>query len=522
MKTTTRGKSNYGAVIIAWLGALLICGGIAYLLMQENGTTNRGKGIFIPDTKKGQQVLQPRKHTVRKPSATEKKQQAARPLPKQHADEMASKAEQMTNMQLRSELQRFQQMASKIRQHADAALDQVTKRRLPTGAPRDANNVSEARSIAKAGTPPLPANAGTVAMYEMLRQYEQEIQKRHVAINAAKRALSQGLSFPEVYNSLKAGISAMPSFDDLASSQFEGVESVADIHIRTTGDLNKYRSLLDQASRQAGLARARLEGLFGGGRSVNRGPGGSAGQPGGNGNGGGGGSGGGDGDGGGDGGMGIDFLNDGAKTPMAVYSGRKLDPEMVKAQALPGRRISKQATRAGWLYVNTWYMIGPWESYGRDDFAIVHPPEIAVDFDAVYTDGKVGEGIAETDAHPLKMEGPLVKLDGTLRWRFMQSESMHNTMPVTTGSATYYAYTELYFDEPATMLVAMGTDDSGRVWINGQDVWQDRGTSWYHIDEHIVTFHFRQGWNKVLVRLENGGGGPAGFSFLICPKNAVR
>ena len=49
----------------------------------------------------------------------------------------------------------------------------------------------------------------------------------------------------------------------------------------------------------------------------------------------------------------------------------------------------------------------------------------------------------------------------------MLSESMHNTVPVTTGHSTYYAYTELYFDEATTMLVAIGTDDSGRVWING-------------------------------------------------------
>ena len=63
---------------------------------------------------------------------------------------------------------------------------------------------------------------------------------------------------------------------------------------------------------------------------------------------------------------------------------------------------------------------------------------------------------------------------------------MHNTVPVTTGNSTYYAYTELYFDEATTMLVAIGTDDSGRVWINGKDVWRDYGTSWYNIDEHIA------------------------------------
>ena len=504
-KITTKGKSTFGPFIIALLSAFLICGIVAYFLVQERDG-NKRTDVFMPTENRKEREIQQQTH--KKKSESEKNTKRSRPLPKKHADEMSERAEQKTRLQLRSELQRFQKMANKIRQHTHASLDKIESRPLPGGAPKDANDVSKARNISQAGTPPLSAQASTAEIYEMLRKYEEEIQKQNVAFNAAKRALSEGLSFPEVYESLTTGSSLMPSYDNLAAEQFEGLYKATDINVRSTEDLNKYRRLLDQASRQAGLAKSRLEGLFSGGRSINK-PGGSENAQAG-------------GDGEGDGGMEVGFDNDGPKTPMAEYSGPKLDPDMVKAQALPGRRISKDAERKGWLYVNTWYMIGPWESYGRDDFAVVHPPEISVDFDAVYTDGKIGEGIAETDAHPLKMIGPRVKLDGVLRWRFMQSESMHNTVPVTAGSATYYAYTELYFDEAESMLVAMGTDDSGRVWINGEEVWQDRGTSWYRIDEHIVTFNFKQGWNKVLLRLENGGGGAAGFSFLLCPKDAIQ
>ena len=314
----------------------------------------------------------------------------------------------------------------------------------------------------------------------------------------------------------------MPDFEKLIRMQTGGMEwkrsagsnASAGLSVRSTADLNNYRGLLGQASRQVGLAGSRLENLFGVPRNIGK-PGGGLGngqgQPGGSGSPGGG---------WGDGGLGgVNYTNDEVKTPYSKYHGPRLNEMMVKAQALPGRRFSKDAERKGWLYVNTWYMIGPWENYGRDDFAIVHQPEIAVDFDAVYTDGQVGIGTEETDFHPVKMIGEKVQLDGTLRWKFMQSESMHNTVPVTTGHSTYYAYTELYFDEATTMLVAIGTDDSGRVWINGKDVWQDKGTSWYHIDEHIEPFTFRQGWNRILLRLENGGGGAADFSFLIIPQD---
>ena len=319
----------------------------------------------------------------------------------------------------------------------------------------------------------------------------------------------------------------MPSFDELIRMQSRdgewatssGSNASGGLEIKSTADLNNYRGLLGQATRQAGLAQSRLEGLFGAVRQAGN-PGNGMGQGNGSsGNGGSGGNGSGNGNGTGMGGSGEVSAPGGGKGTFSAYSGSKLSKEMVKAQALPGRRFSKDAERKGWLYINTWYMIGPWESFGREDFSIVHPPEVSIDFDAVYTDGQIGTGIAETDSDPLKVIGDEVQLDGTLRWKFMQSESMHNVPPVTTGHSTYYAYTELYFDEATTMLVAIGTDDSGRVWINGKDVWRDYGTSWYNIDEHIAPFQFRQGWNKVLVRLENGGGGPCGFSFLIIPQS---
>jgi hypothetical protein len=67
-------------------------------------------------------------------------------------------------------------------------------------------------------------------------------------------------------------------------------------------------------------------------------------------------------------------------------------------------------------------------------------------------------------------------------------------------------------DSPAAVVTVCGIQELGK---------HDQGTSWYHIDEHLETFQFQQGWNRILVRLENGGGAAAGFSFLICPKDAA-
>jgi hypothetical protein len=503
MKTTT--ENNRFEVILSWVIALLVCGGVVWFVWL-NPTQGQGTMKFPNKNRSAKAV-----------DRSIKEAQSQRPLPPEYAQQLVKQSEILVKKNLEAQLKKFQEMSEQMRQQRDGLLDKVETRKLPRSAPADANNTSMARNIPRAGEYPLGPDPSVEDLYDRLGEYETEIQRNHLAVSAAKQSLSKGLSFPEVYNSLQLGSSHMPAFDELIRNQTNGQEwahssdsnASAGLHISSTADLNNYRGLLGQASLQAGLAGSRLDGLFGIPRPGN-GKQGSNSQQGGN----------GEGDGYGEG-MGVNYGNTGNTNPINHYQGSKLNQRMVTAQAMPGRRFSKTADRKGWLYVNTWYMIGPWEDYGRDDFAFVHPPEISIDLDAVYADGQVGTGTAETDSHPLHIIGDKVELDGILRWKFMQSESMHNTVPVTTNHSTYYAYTELYFDEATVMLVAIGTDDSGLVWINGKKVWQDNGTSWYYIDEHIALFQFQQGWNRVLIRLENSGGGATGFSFLICPQEAM-
>ena len=99
----------------------------------------------------------------------------------------------------------------------------------------------------------------------------------------------------------------------------------AGLSVRSTADLNNYRGLLSQASRQAGLAGSRLESLFGLVRNVGK-PGNAAGNGKGNGNGGGAGGGTGDGGGGGDGGLGgVNYENNEVMTPYSKYRGPRLN-----------------------------------------------------------------------------------------------------------------------------------------------------------------------------------------------------
>ena len=510
-----------GFRILSWvLPVTLAIAAMAMLRWTEQGSP----APETAQTRKGQTKTAPAESRMR-PDNSLKQAQSRRPLPREYSGKLVAQSEVLIRKNLLAQLQAFQEMSRRMKEDRDSLLDAVERRPLLPTAPEDANDTSAARGVTDVEAPDVRTDAPIDFLYGLLREYEEEIQRNHLAVGAARQALSRGLSFPEVYRAMKPASTRMPSFDDLIRMQSPDApwerdgtgKAAASLSVKSTrsakitAELGRYRELLGQTVLQTGLAATRLSSLFDGGRPALPATG-RSGDSGGQGQGGGSGS--------GRGGSG--------EAPEAIpltawreYAGERLDKDMVKAQALPGRRFTRDAASRGWLYINTWYIIGPWENYGRDDFALVHPPELSVDLDAVYTDGQKGIGIEETDSDPIKVTGPKVALDGVLRWKFMQSESMHNTVPVTTDHSTYYAYTEVYFDEPVSMLVAIGTDDGGRLRINGRDVWQDAGTSWYNIDEHIEPFEFRQGWNTILIRLENTGGSAAGFSFMIIPADQI-
>lgn len=208
-------------------------------------------------------------------------------------------------------------------------------------------------------------------------------------------------------------------------------------------------------------------------------------------------------------GMRGDFSGEGAN--MAASQGKRetirLDQGAIMAKALPGRRFTEKSLRSGWLYLDTWYLVGPWENHGDVDFEEKHPPEEEIDFDAVYRDGK----FSDQPDHPQR----------ELRWEFYQSDSVRCQPPHVFGASTYYAYTEVWFENDRDMLIAVASDDAASVWLNDQLIWQDRGQSAWNLGEGYRRVHFHKGYNKMLIRIENG---PTHciWSVLLCPPEAMQ
>ena len=151
-----------------------------------------------------------------------------------------------------------------------------------------------------------------------------------------------------------------------------------------------------------------------------------------------------------------------------------------------------------WMYVNSWYVIGPFPNPRRVNIHREFPPESVIDLDASYV----------TD-------------DGrTVRWQFAQAhnkEQPHtwdtpsnaNLAEVVPGKAKpfsiWYGYAEVTVDEACDRWIAVGSDDRCDLWINDLKVWgsSDKHKTW-RLTEDYRRIHLKKGKNRILVRCENG------------------
>ena len=160
---------------------------------------------------------------------------------------------------------------------------------------------------------------------------------------------------------------------------------------------------------------------------------------------------------------------------------------------------------AGWMYLNSWWIIGPFPNPDRVNITRKFPPESVIDLNAAYE----GQG-------------------GLVQWQFAQARSnfppeRHNRHrsevipPDRREFAIWYGYTILRVDRECDVWLAAGSDDRSDVWVNGMKVWASgNNRKVWTIDEGFRRIHLHKGANNVLVRLENGPG-PTSFSVCVSP-----
>lgn len=150
--------------------------------------------------------------------------------------------------------------------------------------------------------------------------------------------------------------------------------------------------------------------------------------------------------------------------------------------------VDAGGTPAEWMFVDTWYTLGPFDNPFRKNIHRKFPPETVVDLGATYV-GKGGR---------------------TIRWEFLQTNRPKCVPLHDEEYAIYYAYTEIWMDRPMDLWIAVGSDDKANIWLNDMPVWisGDRLKGW-RPNEGFRKVTFKAGVNKILYRVENGHFGTA-------------
>jgi len=171
---------------------------------------------------------------------------------------------------------------------------------------------------------------------------------------------------------------------------------------------------------------------------------------------------------------------------------------------LPGRKLMKEGRQRDWMFINSWYVIGPFPNPKRKNLDKKFPPETSLDPHS----GFVGIDLDVT-YQGLDKSRPL-------RWEFVSSDNRVCFVPNrAVDEGVWYAYTEIWSESEQEKYCIFGSDDSGKCWISGEEVFVSGVTPHPWIpDRKWEKVRFGKGFNPVLFRLENAWG-DTGFSLCI-------
>ena len=175
-----------------------------------------------------------------------------------------------------------------------------------------------------------------------------------------------------------------------------------------------------------------------------------------------------------------------------------------------GRILGPGGTYATRVYLDTWYVIGPFAGKGDESMQAVYPPEEGVDLDGAYPG-----------------------LDGrTLAWRFTSRGFYPFVPPDRAAEAVYYAYTELRVSDERDVWFAIASDDDSMMWLDDRLVWVSApgDKPWYHppyyardelvgslaLSEGQRRVHLYPGVHRLLFKL-HGGHERTFFSVVLSP-----
>ncbi|MDP6944980.1 MAG: hypothetical protein QF464_12580, partial [Myxococcota bacterium] len=159
--------------------------------------------------------------------------------------------------------------------------------------------------------------------------------------------------------------------------------------------------------------------------------------------------------------------------------------------------------QAGW--VKNWLMIGPFS--GTETTEACRPSD---------------EQLLGDDANATAQLGDAV---GDLPWIAFEARGRRVNILDVYGGPTpreNYALVWLRSDTARSATLAIGPDDGARVWINGEEVIDISGCQGTNVDQFQSEVELLEGWNRVLVKVRDQGGGWGMFFRLLDGETAIE
>lgn len=153
-------------------------------------------------------------------------------------------------------------------------------------------------------------------------------------------------------------------------------------------------------------------------------------------------------------------------------------------------------------FLSTWLLCGPFplSSPTAENENKEHLPGFETDFLREFggqTNPKIKEGLR------VPFEG------GEAKWVRHVTETPYVNLDTAVSPGEEicaYAYCEVQSARRQACLLALGSNDGARVWINGEQVWDRVEGGQARVDDHLIPVLLRQGVNTLMIKIEERGG----------------
>lgn len=171
------------------------------------------------------------------------------------------------------------------------------------------------------------------------------------------------------------------------------------------------------------------------------------------------------------------------------------------AAALPSTFAAEPSPEPSSRFLKDWLLCGPFPALTE-----AHPDIDAIRLPGMYTDFLHPLG-GESAAHPVAGQS-VVFAQGSNTWtRHVSSDDVINLDAAITKKdrVIAYAYREVVASETHACVLALGSNDGVRAWLNGEPLLDSPGPRGLQKDHSLVPVALRQGTNSLLLKIEERG-----------------